>query len=145
MSEAYVAWRVWGDKRTRLKMSVSPVAMTAGKVWQGLKCYSQRPDYLLQLIELVIFLVWLYTDAIKIFWRICTVIIKNKESNSPSCLNWTLPVTIIIQKKLVRDTELSCKTNSLKHISKPGCWWGFKSCLDSNLREVGRWKEVKAI
>lgn len=33
---------------------VSPVAMTAGKVWHGLKCFSQRPDYPLPLIEPVV-------------------------------------------------------------------------------------------
>lgn len=85
MSEEHVAGRVWGDKRTRLKMSVSPVAMTARKVWQGPECLSQRCDSLLRLIGPVV--------SSKTVWGVCykkmlgnnyTLLIMIK--NTPTCV-----------------------------------------------------------
>lgn len=83
MSEEYIAGRVWGDKRTRLKMSVSPVAMTARKVWQGPECFSQRRDSLLRLIEPVV--------SGKTVWGICY---KKMLGN-----NYTLLIMIKKRKK----------------------------------------------
>lgn len=87
MSEEYIAGRVWGDNRIRLKMSVSPVAMTARKVWLGPECFSQRRDSLLRLIEPVV--------PSKTVWGICykkmlgnnytlLIMIKREKNNTPT-------------------------------------------------------------
>lgn len=87
MSEEYIAGRVWGDKRTRLKMSVSPVAMTARKVWQGPECFSQRRDSSLRLIEPVVSstTVWgiCYKKMLGNNYTLLIMIIK-KENNTPT-------------------------------------------------------------
>lgn len=79
MSQAYRAERVRGGKRTQWKMSVSPIAMTAGNVWQRWECFIQKPDYLSSLIKPLVssMIVWGICYK-KRCWRRISVLIKQK-------------------------------------------------------------------
>lgn len=69
---------------------MSPVAMTAGKVWQGLERFSQRPDYLLQLIEPVVSSMTVSGVSYKKILEslhLSILLAKNKENNTATDLN----------------------------------------------------------